>query len=961
MSAIPATPAFEDETRAASPAAGLHLALTKNHAPRDDVPEKTTTCNFSSDEEPVGSTTPSNAEAPAPKPKRRKPRWPKHVRDAIKAGAAAASRVRSPYSPDPEAEKSTGRGWENDSTAGAEPRTAETDATGDSAGKFIDDDWNLSHGRGSNTSKPAAIMSRAGGLEVRVDRPGGAAAEASRAREFGPKARWTCRVQRSPPKRGDETSRDRLPPHLRYAPRLRSPDDDDDDGGSEPSLAPSSDDDDDDGWGPTVGLARKKHHSFNAVATAGAIAAAHERAALEAAHDALEALDDSEEEGGKEDFPAPRAEEEKERVTDARATSTERVARERTRERRRSRSPIRQIRVAARAKTLSPAPRRGASPQPSRFSRGGRVTRGPQRWSPPRDRWHDRDARRRPSRSRSRSRSPSPRRRHPSSWSPSRRRRDREDDWNPAGERNAFPYASHRDPYASPPRASPIERTCASDPRKATSSGLLQPRREEPYSTPPPRSESFPLSRWSTRTFSTVEAAAVQQTTGQPMKFKSKLCEDWTRHGRCPAGDVCGYAHGASQLRDSVVPCFDPTNESHVRAHTYRACVHTALCHVSRRCVWVDEFEDVFRYVWNTDLELPVRFGGVPYSMEEYLARFMSPHTVRVFELDGRAAVTLATPTFDEARRRDDDDDDAFGVRRGVRGDGRENERPAAADDWSSDRDDRYDRSNNLRRRDGDFFSADEERPRKKPRAIVVDRRDAWFIDTNGNNGLIIGARGKTIKAMESQSGANIDANSKEHIVEIFGRADAVRSARLMIEHKLGEFHKKFIGAATMRDLLNARRQQADRSTGARQSPHRQSPAADRGEDSRDSVTEPCATPIDNEQSPSRQERQSPMKPPAADHGCDACGLRFADEKELRAHKLTKGHLSSIRAAAGFDSPKTLVEHKRPKCELCDVTCTSNVNLQAHYAGRKHKEMLASREAEDRKTKAEEWKKKNSR
>ena len=218
---------------------------------------------------------------------------------------------------------------------------------------------------------------------------------------------------------------------------------------------------------------------------------------------------------------------------------------------------------------------------------------------------------------------------------------------------------------------------------------------------------------------------------------------------------------------------------------------------------------------------------------------------------------------------------------------------------------------------------------------------------------------------MESQSGANIDANSKAHIVEIFGRADAVRSARLMIEHKLGEFHKDFIGAATMWDLLNARRREADRSTGARQSPHRQSPhrqspAADRGEDSRDSVTEPCATPIDNEQSPSRQERQSPMKPPAADHGCDACGLRFADEKELKAHKSTEGHLSSIRAAAGFDSPKTL-QHRRPKCELCDVTCTSNLNLQMHYAGKKHKEMLARREAEDRKTKAEDWKKKNSR
>ena len=76
--------------------------------------------------------------------------------------------------------------------------------------------------------------------------------------------------------------------------------------------------------------------------------------------------------------------------------------------------------------------------------------------------------------------------------------------------------------------------------------------------------------------------------------------------------------------------------------------------------------------------------------------------------------------------------------------------------------------------------------------------------------------------------------------------------------------------------------------------------------------------------------------------GCDACGgLRFADEKELRAHKSSEGHLSSIRAAAGFDSPKTLEQHKRPKCELCDVVCTSHKNLQAHYAGKKHKEMLA--------------------
>ena len=48
-------------------------------------------------EEPVGSTTPSNAEAPAAQAEATEACWPKHVRHAIKA-AAAASRVRSPYS-----------------------------------------------------------------------------------------------------------------------------------------------------------------------------------------------------------------------------------------------------------------------------------------------------------------------------------------------------------------------------------------------------------------------------------------------------------------------------------------------------------------------------------------------------------------------------------------------------------------------------------------------------------------------------------------------------------------------------------------------------------------------------------------------------------------------------------------------------------------------------------------------
>ena len=99
------------------------------------------------------------------------------------------------------------------------------------------------------------------------------------------------------------------------------------------------------------------------------------------------------------------------------------------------------------------------------------------------------------------------------------------------------------------------------------------------------------------------------------------------------------------QLRDSVVPgvrVFDPSDPP--LPHLYRACVHTALCTVSRCCVWVDQFAEVFKFANAAELALPVKFGNVPYSMEEYLRRFMSPHTVRVFECDGRAAVTLAMP-----------------------------------------------------------------------------------------------------------------------------------------------------------------------------------------------------------------------------------------------------------------------------------------------------------------------------
>ena len=127
------------------------------------------------------------------------------------------------------------------------------------------------------------------------------------------------------------------------------------------------------------------------------------------------------------------------------------------------------------------------------------------------------------------------------------------------------------------------------------------------------------------------------------------------------------------QLRDSVVPgvrVFDPSDPP--LPHLYRACVHTALCTVSRCCVWVDQFAEVFKFANAAELALPVKFGNVPYSMEEYLRRFMSPHTVRVFECDGRAAVTLAMPDAppEERRRETDwlDDRDRRDERTAMRG-----------------------------------------------------------------------------------------------------------------------------------------------------------------------------------------------------------------------------------------------------------------------------------------------------
>ena len=190
------------------------------------------------------------------------------------------------------------------------------------------------------TEPPAA------GLGVRVDRPGQDRRLLPR-RDLpnGPKALWTSHVRRSPPRRFDDTSRDRAPPNQRYAPRPRSPDNDSD----SLSLAPSSDGSDDE-YGPSTGLARRKHQSENEVASAAALAAAHA---------AWAALSDSEDEEVREDTAPTRAVE----------ASPETVARFNARDRTVSPAPAVQIR--ARARTMSPpryadTRRRGSSPP--RFS-----------------------------------------------------------------------------------------------------------------------------------------------------------------------------------------------------------------------------------------------------------------------------------------------------------------------------------------------------------------------------------------------------------------------------------------------------------------------------------------------------------------------------------------------------------------------------------------------------------------
>ena len=393
------------------------------------------------------------------------------------------------------------------------------------------------------TEPPAA------GLGVRVDRPGQDRRLLPR-RDLpnGPKALWTSHVRRSPPRRFDDTSRDRAPPNMRYAPRPRSPDNDSD----SLSLAPSSDGSDDE-YGPSTGLARRKHQSENEVASAAALAAAHAAQA---------ALSDSEDEEVREDTAPTRAVE----------ASPEAVARFNARDRTVSPAPAVQIR--ARARTMSPpryadTRRRGSSPP--RFSNNRSRENERRLFGDPSPRressrgYHDRggwDRRYSPDTRGGRRRSPSPMRRrdeYRGGWDRGDQdRRDFDSGFGYGPPHGPVPHYPHRvdthnhrvdtSSYASPPRASPLPMLASTsapppvDPRKntAVSSNTAVSNTAVPAASHPRPDDIFIPREPSS--FAHAERAAMQNVMQDPMGFKSELCP--FAPGRCPAGAMCERAHG---------------------------------------------------------------------------------------------------------------------------------------------------------------------------------------------------------------------------------------------------------------------------------------------------------------------------------------------------------------------------------------------------------------------------------
>ena len=55
-------------------------------------------------------------------------------------------------------------------------------------------------------------------------------------------------------------------------------------------------------------------------------------------------------------------------------------------------------------------------------------------------------------------------------------------------------------------------------------------------------------------------------------------------------------------------------------------------------------------------------------------------------------------------------------------------------------------------------------------------------MDTRGNNGLVVGAKGSNVKRIEEETGAKVDCMKDKTTVAISGRRSAVEDARARIE-----------------------------------------------------------------------------------------------------------------------------------------------------------------------------------
>lgn len=94
------------------------------------------------------------------------------------------------------------------------------------------------------------------------------------------------------------------------------------------------------------------------------------------------------------------------------------------------------------------------------------------------------------------------------------------------------------------------------------------------------------------------------------------------------------------------------------------------------------------------------------------------------------------------------------------------------------------------------------------------------MMDTKGNNGLIVGPKGETIKRIEHESGAYVKCLTDKTTVEITGHPDAVQRARDMIiarlerQPKRREEGSRDDGRSSILDRLSGKRQRDDHGSG---------------------------------------------------------------------------------------------------------------------------------------------------